>query len=446
MGDNFLVNRTLSPMEKSLWLTDQQCCSNFLSHAHFSGFLDISMIQHAMIVLQDRHPLLRVRIVRSGRGRTKFITDPAATIPIRSVQTSPDKWVREAERELNNRFNAEKAPLLRCTLIQHEIEYHTVLLVFHHSIGDGLSGAYLMRDLLYTADAIIRKKNPMLPPMETKQAMEAYFPGWVKRAKGRLAHLDFISDYIGLELKHQRPAHLKKDGWAPFENRSARIHAIKIEGSVMDRLHLRAKKMKTTVHGAMLAAMILAMARDLNLKRPRLFSIGSPINLRRHLHPKIRDDVGFFVAMGFSTNAAKRDTPFWPLAGAARRYLYNCFEKGTPFVLDYFHKDLDIIPSLLGTGRIGARVYSAILNKMTKAMPGFSNIGRLSFPLSTKQLQMNSIGFAASGSVLTNLATFAATAGDVTTWNFVGMDPIYNHKHIIKIARDAVKILEKHAN
>jgi hypothetical protein len=86
------------------------------------------------------------------------------------------------------------------------------------------------------------------------------------------------------------------------------------------------------------------------------------------------------------------------------------------------------------------------MNKMTKSMPGFSNIGLLSFPMTTKRLKMDTIGFAASGSVLTNLATFAATAGDLTTWNFVGMAPLYSREHIQKIAIDTLGILEAHAN
>jgi Condensation domain len=439
------INRRLSPMEKSQWLTDRQCCSNFLSHARFSGALNQTILQQALEALQERHPLLRVRIVEEGRGNARFISDLTGTIPVRSVRADADQWAPEAEVELNTRFDTESAPLLRCVLIQHDTEHHTVLLVFHHSIGDGLSGAYLMRDLFSAADAIIGGEKPSLPPMAPKQAMEAYFPNWVKGAKGRLTHLGFIADYIGLELKRERPARLKKDGWAPFEKRSVHIHALTIKGAVLERLHRRAKHYHTTVHGAMLAAMILAMARDLDLKQPRLFSVGSPVNLRKHLHPPMADDVGFSVAMGFSTNSAKRDTAFWPLAKATRQFLYRCVEKGIPFVLNCYHKDLDIIPMVFGTGRTGARIYSAILNKMTKSMPGFSNIGRLSFPMSTKWLQMDSIGFAASGSVLTDFTTFAATAGDLTTWNFVGMAPIYTRDHIRRIARDALGILEKQA-
>lgn len=446
MGISHSINRRLSPMEKSQWLADQQCCSNFLSHAHFIGPLNEAILQKALDVLQARHPLLRVRIAREGRNNAKFISDSAPTIPIRLARSISGKWTEDAERELNTRFSAERAPLMRCVLIQHDNEQHTVLLSFHHAIGDGLSGAYLMRDLFSSADAILGGKNPSLPPMEPMKAMETYFPNWVKGARGRLVHLGFMANYIGLELKRERPACLKRDGWAPFEKRSVHIHALKIQGSVLEKLHLRAKHYRTTVHGAMLAAMILAMARDLDLKNPGLFSVGSPVNLRKHLQPLIGDDVGFFVAMGFSTNSAKRDTAFWPLARNTRQFLYQCVEKGIPLVLDYFHKDLDIIPMVFGTGRMGARIYSAILNKMTKSMPGFSNIGRLSFLMSTKRLQIDSIGFAASGSVMTNLATFAATAGDLTTWNFVGMAPLYTRKHIQKIARDSLDILEAQAN
>ena len=446
MGSGNSINRRLSPMERSQWLTDQQCCSNFLSHARFIGPLNKPILHQALDNLQVRHPLLRVRIVRAGRKNANFISDSEAAIPIRSVQSVSGNWTVEAEHELNTRFKAERAPLMRCVLIQHDHELHTVLLVFHHAIGDGLSGSYLMRDLFSSADAIICGENPSLPPMEPKQAMETYFPHWVKGAKGRLVHLGFITKYIGLELKRERPARLKKDGWAPFEKRSVHIHALNIQGSVLEKLHLRAKQNQTTLHGAMMAAMILAMARDLDLKHPGLFSVGSPVNLRKHLQPMIGDDVGFFVAMGFSTNSATRDTSFWPLARVTRQFLYQCVEKGIPFVLDYFHKDLDIIPMLFGTGRTGARIYSTVLNKMTKSMPGFSNIGRLSFPMSAKRLRMDSIGFAASGSVMTNLATFAATAGDLTTWNFVGMAPLYTRKHIRKIAEDTLGILKAQVN
>ncbi len=446
MGISHSINRILSPMEKSQWLTDQQCCSNFLSHACFIGPLNESILRQALVALQARHPLLRVRIVRAGRNNAKFISDTAATIPIRSVQSAFDQWSIEAEHELNTRFIKGEAPLLRCVLIQHETEHHTVLLVFHHAIGDGLSGAYLMRDLFSAADAILSGEKPSLPPKEPKQAMEAYFPNWVKRAKGRLEHLGFIANYIALELKCERPARLKRDGSAPFGKRTANIHALQIHGSVLEKLHLLAKQNQTTVHGAMLAALILAMAQDLDLKKTGLFSVGSPVNLRKHLQPQIKDDVGFFVAMGFSTNAAKRDTSFWPLARATRQYLYQCVGRGIPFVLDYYHKDLDIIPTLFGTGHTGSLIYSTILNKMTKSMPGFSNIGRLSFPMSTKRLKMDSIGFAASGSVLTDFTTFAATAGDLTTWNFIGMAPLFTRKHIQKIAMDALGILEAQAN
>lgn len=178
----------------------------------------------------------------------------------------------------------------------------------------------------------------------------------------------------------------------------------------------------------MLAALILAMACDLDLKRPRLFSLVSPVNLRKFLRPPAGEDVGFFVAMAFSTNAAARDTPFWPLARETRRFVYRCVEFGLPFVLDYFHKDLDVVTKVFGTGRAGARVYGAVMNRMTKA-----------------RLQMDLIGFAASGSVLTDFTTFAATAGGLTTWNFVGMAPVYSRRHIREIALDALHILRANA-
>ncbi|MBI9083984.1 MAG: hypothetical protein JEZ11_10335 [Desulfobacterales bacterium] len=160
------INRRLSPMEKCLWIVDQQCCSNFLSHARVIGPLDETVLGQALKVVQARHPLLRVRIVREGRSHARFISGPAPAIPVRLAQSASNRWTEEAERELNTRFDAEKAPLLRCVLIRHGMEQNTVLLNFHHAIGDGLSGAYLMRDLFVAADTVIAGKNPSSYPVK----------------------------------------------------------------------------------------------------------------------------------------------------------------------------------------------------------------------------------------------------------------------------------------
>ena len=98
MGNGQLINRRLSAMEKSQWLTDQQCCSNFLSHAHFIGPLNESILQQALEVLQTRHALLRVCIVREGRTNARFISDPAPAIPIRLAQSVSGKWTNDVNR------------------------------------------------------------------------------------------------------------------------------------------------------------------------------------------------------------------------------------------------------------------------------------------------------------------------------------------------------------
>lgn len=229
-------------MEKSQWLTDRLCCSNFLSHARFTGPLEEDILRRALCALQARHPLLRVRIVRECRGHARFVDDAPAPIAVRSVTSPAGEWTGEAEREPNTRFGAERAPLLRCVRIEHETKRHTVLLAFHHAIGDGLSGAYLMRDLYASVDALLRGQDPSLPPLAPRPAMEAHFPAWVKGARGRRVHLNFVTDYVGLDLGRVRPARLAGDGRAPLEKRSVHLHAARIPGSVLERLHSRARQ------------------------------------------------------------------------------------------------------------------------------------------------------------------------------------------------------------
>jgi len=260
---------------------------------------------------------------------------------------------------------------------------------------------------------------------------------------GRWRNMKFAGRIFGAVLRHGKPAIPKFDGKAPPKARRARIVTHRLDPEFINQLHRRAREEDTTLHGAMLAAQIIAIAHDREDTKERPYLIGSPVNLRKWLNPAVGEDVGVFNAFGASINLAMPDTDFWSLAKAVRESLWNCVERGDPFAYVIQHKDLSIITALLGLGPFGRMVYSRIAASTTFGGLGFSNIGKVAIENHHGPFTIEALGFVASLSSIGNLSAFAATINRQSTWNFVGMEPQLTKEHTEKIAAKAVKVLLK---
>ena len=446
MIDDSAVERKLSPSEKWLWILDRESRISFLMHAHVTGPIDEKVLRLSLYAIQARHPLLRVRIERDGWNSLAFKTRGVPKLPLRVVEGATDAWVTEAEKELYEEFPVQQGPLVRCTLIHHGPEDNTVLLTFHHSIGDGISGAFLMRDLFQAAALACNKKKCELPPLEPKREMNAYFPDWASGLSGRWRYMKLVRRMFGAVLRYGKPAVPEFDRQVPLQERRARIVAHRLSPDFIDQLHRRAREKETTLHGAMLAAQMIAIAHDRKDTKERPYLIGSPVNFRKWLDPAVGEDVGLFNAFGASINRAKPDTGFWPLAKAVRESLWNCVERGEPFVYVLQHKDLSAITALLGLGPIGRRVYSRVAAPMTFGGLGFSNIGKVAIENHHGPFTIEALGFVASLSSIGTFSAFAATIDQQSTWNFVGMEPLLTKEHTERIAAKALEVLSKAVN
>jgi len=443
MPGEFEVNRRLSPMEKYLWVVDRVCRINFIMHARIQGVLNEEIMRRALDAIQARHPLLRVRVERDGWSNLRFCSGRVPEIPLRVADARSEDWTREAEKDLNAIFSTSVGPLVRATLVRHDTDSSTILLTFHHSIGDGMSGAYLMRDLIASAALAATGKDPALPPLEPKKELETYFPPWARGFSGRWKNMAFGVRTFAPMLYWSRPTVPVFDQKAPFEERKACILARTLSPETVGALHETARKYGTTLHGALLAAQVLAIARDRGLTKKRPFFVGSPVNLRSRLTPPVGEDVGFFVTMGVSINLCKADSKFWPLAREIRQSLWNCVERGDPFVFSYQQKDLSRISAITGIGPLGVKIYAALSSNLSAGGMGFSNIGRVPIESVKGPFKIESLGFAASGSTFSPFVSFGATIESLTTWNFVGMEPLMGRKHTQRIADLAVKILKE---
>lgn len=243
-----------------------------------------------------RHPALRTVIRADENGSPRFVP-PGKPIDLRVVaRTNDTQWLQEVEAELAVSFQPDEGPLLRACLVQ-SATVSELILTAHHSIGDGISSMYLVRDLLESIEGHHLDELPRRPPLENivpsvkpapLQQGHASLPA---RAKSRI--LD----------RPQKPM----------------LQTLDISSAELERILARCREEGTTLQGALLAAVLLSL--------PERESVRclSPINLRS-LAPSVVDDFGLFLSSGMATLNRETAPDFWTVARAARQQLMQALD------------------------------------------------------------------------------------------------------------------------
>ncbi len=142
------MNRILTPSEHLMWLSYKNSPENVTLSATIKGSFTIDLLTEALAWLQLRHSRLKVKIVTLHQNQPQFSLENVPPIPLRIIERQGEEhWCREMVEELRHPLSWSEEPLLRVLLL-HSPDVSNLIITFHHCIGDGLSGAYLIRDIL----------------------------------------------------------------------------------------------------------------------------------------------------------------------------------------------------------------------------------------------------------------------------------------------------------
>lgn len=141
------MNRPLTASEYLMWLSYNNSPENVTLSATIKGLFNIDLLTEALAWLQLRHSRLRVKIVTNNQNQPQFSLENVPPIPLRVIERQGEEhWCREMAEELLQPLNWSEEPLLRVLLL-HSPDISNLIITFHHCIGDGLSGACLIRDI-----------------------------------------------------------------------------------------------------------------------------------------------------------------------------------------------------------------------------------------------------------------------------------------------------------
>ena len=129
----------------------------FFSHAPFStvtmvarikGNVTEDMLKNAVAKVQQRHALLQVRIKDNQGGELWFTSEGVQEIPIEIIpRATENDWIKIHAEDCKVPYDFENRPAIRFILVQ-SADVSELIILCHHIICDGMSLAYLARDLM----------------------------------------------------------------------------------------------------------------------------------------------------------------------------------------------------------------------------------------------------------------------------------------------------------
>ncbi len=116
--------------------------------ARIKGNISKSMLKDAVSKVQQRHLNLRVRIYEDNDHNLWFTSEEVKEIPIEIIKRESDEhWIEIYQDACKIPFDFEDRPAIRFILVRSP-EISELIILCHHIICDGMSLAYLARDIM----------------------------------------------------------------------------------------------------------------------------------------------------------------------------------------------------------------------------------------------------------------------------------------------------------
>jgi hypothetical protein len=293
--------RPLGSFEELLYQMDKRSPLHATLAAHVDGATTITEWKDALGRTRRRHPLWSAVIVETNSGSPSFQSMQDPGVALRVIEGDfTFTWEAEMARELSVRIDAETGPLVRAVLM-HTEDSCMVILSAHHSICDGMSLAFAIRDVLQALSGSKLQKLSLHSSQEDTLGMSSEL-----RAQGR--------DTVQLKKPQRAPTvYRSKLSTVP------EVRSLQFSCTLTEALRNRARQEQTTVHAALLAAAGMTATRNPDYGSGRSLHLCSTIN-NRELMGSPEDCGVLFTACDFPLSEGPLDG-LWNLARRSKEVL-----------------------------------------------------------------------------------------------------------------------------
>lgn len=337
------MSRDLDPSEYYFWLLDQVSSMNFVVMAELTQTFSTTALEQALYQLQaefQHETVMNLQIQATPQGELHFKTVPSLIQLEQLISAQPAHEV--FAEYLPQRFKLN-APLVRAFYLQDPEGHHaTLALLFNHAIADGKTGMSLLQhwlsvhaQLLTEPDANYQVQPVNLSPekLQANTALHRLLPTFFKTLGQE--DLSDTPEAQLLELFEQKKLDIRRFGrpepLALMQNRTGLSQpltlAIELSPAQQQQLRETCRTRHCSVHGALMAAQLIALKQVEVQTEAQTFCLTSPVDLRRFFD-KAEYKHGMYTALLSSTYRIDQSTEFWPLAQQASQEIKMQIARG----------------------------------------------------------------------------------------------------------------------
>jgi NRPS condensation-like uncharacterized protein len=307
MSENLKVKRyerRVTPVER--WFT-RSPYSVVTVVARIKGDVTESMLVNAVSKVQQRHPNLRVRIREDDDHVPWFTSEGVREIPVEIVtRESDDHWIQLYQEACTNPFEFDARPAIRFVLAQSPT-ISELLILCHHIICDGMSLAYLARDLMVHLGDPTREVE-LLPdpaPISLDDIPKEVSLNPIVRFLIKRINRAWEKEKILFDQEDYRNLH--QAYWMQYRHQMLSVELSEAQTSALVE---RCRREGVTVTSALTAAFVGAQYL-VQGDRPYHSSIAVAGSLRDRLQRPAGEVMGFYAGVVTLKHKYDREASFW---------------------------------------------------------------------------------------------------------------------------------------
>ncbi len=368
--------------------------ANVVMMARIQGSLSEDQLRAAVSKMRQKHPLLgmRVRLDESQRGW--FTSDGVPPIPVTVIpRADSEMWKDVAIKQHRQPFFYETGPLIRFALLTSD-ETSDLVVTAHHAICDGLSLAYLIRDLLqHLADPDKPVERLPVPPLIDESIMPVSVSGnLVSRIMLNLLNRSWEKRGITFDAADFRDLHR-----AFWEEHEGHILTWALTEAQTSGLVARCRVEDVTVTTALTTAFVIAQ-NEVEAAHESLDRVVISVDFRDRLTRSVGEAFAFYASAVRPRLDYERGRRFWH---AARVFHAQIKELLTDENIFESQQLSAFSPSLLDAlffakqGKLDDKLANRMVERMGIGEVNTSlvvtNLGRLGFPVEYGPLSLGAL-------------------------------------------------------
>ncbi len=257
------------------------------------GRITEEMLRNAVDKVQQRHSLLEVRIEMDENQQYWFTSEGVIEIPIELLPREDNNtWIDVYDKACLQPFELDKEPLIRFYLI-HSDDISDVMIFCHHVICDGISLAYLARDLmehLGDQDKEIEILEDSLPVSRKTIPENQKLNGLVMKLLDRINRKWKAEEIV---FDQEDYINLHEAYWKNLTHKSISVELSELETK---QLIQNCKSNSVSVNSALTAAFMGAQ-KIVQGEKPFSSNVAVAVNLRNRLQPPEEEGMGFYASI-----------------------------------------------------------------------------------------------------------------------------------------------------